>query len=889
MSSAAAAAAPSAATTALSPAIAAYLSWGQARLQSLGMDANGNTDAGVPSGVVPGAPLCVARPSVGEGCGLFLAREVPAGEAALLFRVPASMQFRAEHSELVASLLPPAGADTAWVRLTLALLAEWSLGPRSAWAGFLGAMPTRTDQPQFWNQRQLAQLQGCSFAPHVHFFDLRHEYESKVLPWLEEHGAKLGMFAKSNCSFDRFSLVTGWIISRAFRPACTPDIGPVMLPLVDLFNTTSMALEEDPAALADAQAGETGPFHRRVNCSVRWVAGGERGDDFANPVLLIHTLPSPTPLRKGQQLFLPYGSQPLGTADLLVRYGFVEGRYPQSENPHDGVGLSPAEIVAQLRGGGATSGPRGAAALTAPAEATEDQEARALHRKHKEQKEQKRKKQQEEEQRATEETSRRKGGAASNTTTPKKGGKRGGAAAAAAAAAAADESSDDDDESDSDGSDASGSSQLLDALSDLASSLPVESFVLPANGEPPARLLQFIGVVLGLVDGARFKTWLEGDAARARARATRELERNKRQAIGGGSDPPPPAEPAAAASPSADIIDEQRPVSPCPSPSSAIGGLTMAGAGNGAGTAAAASTTAAAAASSATSSASEPAQALELMRSSADVLEALFFLYHSLLGDYATTLEEDDRLLTFFEQREETRVKEWKEAQKVDAAAPAAANTSVSKKTKKSTSVASSSAASSFSAAAASSASSPPPDAGADQVRLLLALRARMSEKRVLYRALEWVQQRLASLAAESMDDGGSEHVEDAEEEEAAAAAAAASHDDQDEDDDDEANQADHPDPNILSPSLFKMLASQKRPLPDSARSSRRGSGKASAGAEAEAADDEEGVEVQHTSAAAADDDDAVADAAAAAATPIRFTYTKSTSRDSHARKKRRG
>jgi len=874
---------------ALPAPLRSYLSWGRTRLASLGLLSDEEPSI---EGAVPGAPLCVARRGPGgEGFGLYLARDIPESEgAALLFRVPVAMQFRPEHS-VVASALPPASEETAWVRTTIALLAEWALGERSAWAGFFAGMPQRTDQVQFWSDEQKAQLQGCSFfeGGRSEFFDLDHEYCSKILPWLSKHGATFGLSAREggNCSFARFALVTGWMISRAFRPSCSPEQGPVLMPLVDLTNTTSLEMEEDASAgvrigdEADDDGGEQGPFHRKINCTVRWVAGGEKGDDLSAPVLLIHTLPASKlgmPLRKGQQLFLPYGSAPLGSADLLVRYGFVEGTYPKSENPHDCVSLSPSEIVAQLQGGGPTGGPRGPAALTAPAEATEDEEARALHRlKHE------RRKQQEAEAAAEEAAAieadaqddddeespspaRRgrgatKGKQAASGSAKKNGtkqatpqrqqqaSKRAGAkgAAAAAVAAASDSGNDSDD---SEGSAASGSSLLFDSLSELASSLPLEAFIIPSSGAPPDRLVQFVGVVLGIVDGEEFKGWLEGDAQGERDKAKRELERNKTEAMEGGgkTDPPPPA------------AEEAAQQQPCPSPSAAIGGLSVSSSedprGRAAGAfafgkdaASAAASASAAAASSpvaASASAMDSASSAALQRalSSPDVLEALFFLYHSLLAGYATTLQEDDKLLEFFGQQQ----KEKDAAGTTSSAAAAATKRggkAASKKKKQQVASAS---------ASVPEADAEEDEASADRVRLLLAIRVRMSEKRVLYRALDWVQRRLVALASSADDD--EDNAEMGSDEDASDAA--------EEEDEDEV------DPTLTSPRLFKFMPqsqSQKRPLP---AFSAAGAGAKAAGDEAE----EEEAAVAH----AGD---------AAATTPIRFTYTKGSS--SHARKKRRG
>jgi hypothetical protein len=107
-----------------------------------------------------------------------------------------------------------------------------------------------------------------------------------------------------------------------------------------------------------------------------------------------------------------------------------------------------------------------------------------------------------------------------------------------------------------------------------------------------------------------------------------------------------------------------------------------------------------------------------------------------------------------------------------------------------------------------------------------LALHARMAEKRIIYRALDNVKRRLAELAANMVDvDTDADAEADKPDNSAAAAASlcvdpsaavAAAMDSADESDTDLG--ADHPDPNILSPSLYRMLAAQKRPSQDEAQ-----------------------------------------------------------------------
>ena len=685
----ASAATATAAAAPLPAVIQSYLDWGRARLLALGLADGGGASAG--SAVVAGAPLCAARVLPGEGCGLVLTRDLPAGSH-LLFRAPGGLQFRAEHSA-VAPLLPPVSESTAWLRMALALLYERHLGAASPFAPFIAAMPSRNDQPMFWSQPQLDQLQGCTFLPNIHFFDFDRDYETKVLPWLHNNGKKAGGMTPRNCSVEDFCLVNGWIISRAFRPKCAPTMGPVMMPIIDLLNTTSLQLDD-----------VGGGFHRRINTSVDWVGGGKDGSDLNDPTLVIRTLPSAGPLKQGQQLYLPYGSSSLGNSDLLIRYGFTEGR-PLSDNPHDTVSLDARRIV-QLLEGGDSEGAE-AHALTNPAEASEEEEARALHRKHTEAREAKAKV--------------KAKGAAGALRTPKGKGKN--SAPAAAAAVAID---DNDSDNESCGSAASGDSSALTAHLDLVSRLPFESFQLGADGSLPDRLLQFVAVLLGAEDGDAFLRACEADAEKQRIDTQRELQQSGQEQ----------AQASAAAA-------------------------------NGA--------AAAGAAASASSSASPPVLS---GLSSADVLESLFFVFHHLLGCYATTLEDDVKLLDFFTRQRGTS----------------------------------------------------PAEPSENARRMELALHARIAEKRIIYRALDNVKRRLAELAANMVDvDPDADAEADQTDNSAAAgassaaslcvdpsAAVAAAMDSADESDTDLG--AEHPDPNILSPSLYRMLAAQKRPSQDEAQ-----------------------------------------------------------------------
>lgn len=240
-----------------------------------------------------------------------------------------------------------------WLALVLMILHELSLGDRSQYHGYLSSLPSRIDVPMVWTSHQMSFLNGCSFLPRARFFDLRHDFESIVVPLVRAHPA---LFPPKTCTFETFARANSWILSRAFRPRVGESRAPCLLPLIDLCNTTSLRLEPD----------ERG-HEQRINADVKWVEAD------GGPTLQVHTLPG-SRLKAGQQIYIPYGSIGLSNASLLTRYGFVEGVYPHTENESDELSLDTRMIVDLIHG-------VGGGVATSDAQ-SEEEEARAVHQKH---------------------------------------------------------------------------------------------------------------------------------------------------------------------------------------------------------------------------------------------------------------------------------------------------------------------------------------------------------------------------------------------------------------------------------------------------------------------------------------------------------------------------
>jgi len=782
---------------------------------------------------VPGAPLVAVSPfsSAGTGTGLMLTQNVTGAHT--LIEAPPQMQFRVEDSDIF-DIVPK---DDPCLALAIVLLHELSKGRRSQWSSYLSSLPRSSEmhQPQFWSEVERMQLRGCGFWSGgrdidkdeeedededegegeetdvdgvSRFFDVEQDYEYRVRPFIERYADSHG-FDLSVCSRGNFEMCIGWILSRGFRPggaAAYPSTLPILVPIVDFFNTTSLdMLERDVmndgeqehdvqkaerqtinSAADGAIKGRGAPaaqalLHRRcINAEKVWVptpSSSSSSSSSASPglTLQIRTLPHAS-LAAGSQLFIPYGVGPLPNSALLCRYGFIEDSFPRWENEHDEVMLDAKDIVQLLRGPNATgkddedeeeegNGEDAARSTRRQAETTAQAAITPVKNAQPNNKRKRRAS-------STRSQSRDTRSTVSTPITPS---------------------------SSSSSSPVAPSSRPPPSSHEVLSILPRPYFLLPSNGLPPIQLEQFVAALLGHIPLDSFRKLVK--------EWKNEVENHRSE---------PPLMPQTDVTPVQQRSAEHVSTSPSPPP---IQHLTVS--------------------PDASSSSPDSPHSSSVSYCRLEVSQSLFLLFHHRLTCFGSSLEDDVKLRNFFQTMQQQRIRAWRAKQEER-------KELVGKNSRKD-----------GEHDASSSTSTAPPAPSTFEIRRDLALRMRMIEKRILYRAIECVSQRIRSLSA------ARDSMENAVDEKGVEPRLS------DESDDSEFNDnADNSfsmDPATVNPALYRKVNTS--------------------GAKDGAGSSDSDVHDSKTEKASTSQ---VSSASGATSTPSRFTYTKRTSTSDRPWKRRR-
>ncbi|XP_036201402.1 N-lysine methyltransferase SETD6 [Myotis myotis] len=246
--------------------------------------------------------VAVSRQGTVAGYGMVARESVQAGE--LLFAVPRAALL-SQHTCSIGGLLErERGAlqsQSGWVPLLLALLHELQ-APASPWSPYFALWPElgRLEHPMFWpegERRRLLQGTGVPEAVEKDLANIRSEYHSVVLPFMEAHP---DLFSPRVRSLELYQQLVALVMAYSFQEPLEEEDDekepnpPLMVPAADILNH-----------VADHNAN----LEYSPNC-LRMVAT--------------------QPIPKGHEIFNTYGQ--MANWQLIHMYGFAE---PYPDNTDD--------------------------------------------------------------------------------------------------------------------------------------------------------------------------------------------------------------------------------------------------------------------------------------------------------------------------------------------------------------------------------------------------------------------------------------------------------------------------------------------------------------------------------------------------------------------------
>ncbi|DBA79474.1 TPA: hypothetical protein ACH3X2_007744 [Trebouxia sp. C0005] len=118
--------------------------------------------------------------------------------------------------------------------LILSIMYEVSIGARSKWHAYLQSLPSREYLPLFWQEIELALLQGTELSGKADADRTltQEDWETNILPLI--HDARYPMLNQAGMNLDLFRVAASWVASRAF--GVDDYHGMAMVPFADLFN-----------------------------------------------------------------------------------------------------------------------------------------------------------------------------------------------------------------------------------------------------------------------------------------------------------------------------------------------------------------------------------------------------------------------------------------------------------------------------------------------------------------------------------------------------------------------------------------------------------------------------------------------------------------------------
>lgn len=227
--------------------------------------------------------------------------------------------------------------DEGWVGLILSMMWEAAIGISSKWSAYLGSLPTHFDTPMFWNDEDLAELEGTQVVEKLGRTEAEQLYREKLIPAIQ---TRPDLFPSEQIpiyySLDVYHIMGSRILSRSFNvekwdsgegeeenPAANTSRGSEMdvdAPQESEGDESAShqdeAEEEDGLGIDNLSDIAMVPIADMLNARY----GSENAKLFYEERVL--KMVTTRPIKAGEQIWNTYGDLP--NAELLRRYGHVD-------------------------------------------------------------------------------------------------------------------------------------------------------------------------------------------------------------------------------------------------------------------------------------------------------------------------------------------------------------------------------------------------------------------------------------------------------------------------------------------------------------------------------------------------------------------------------------
>ncbi|CAI2181597.1 11898_t:CDS:2 [Funneliformis geosporum] len=235
----------------------------------------------------------------------------------VLFSIPHSIVL----SEKTSSLKDLISSDefekldkvNSWFPLILCMMYESQMED-SLWKPYFDILPREFDTPMFWNEEELAELEGTNVIDKIGKIEAESQFNEHLLPIIQSNPS---IFDSNKHNLELFHCMGSLVMANAFQNKIKKDAEENNDDKVDEEKITMMPM-------ADMLNHKTGFNNARLY--------------HENELLEMTAIKKIT---KGEQIYNTYGE--LCSADLLRKYGFVD-----ENNIHDIVELNGQFVVDTL-------------------------------------------------------------------------------------------------------------------------------------------------------------------------------------------------------------------------------------------------------------------------------------------------------------------------------------------------------------------------------------------------------------------------------------------------------------------------------------------------------------------------------------------------------------
>ncbi|KAF8070798.1 hypothetical protein FPV67DRAFT_1488737, partial [Lyophyllum atratum] len=294
------------------------------------------------------------------GRGVVALKDIPEGH--ILFTIPRSLTLSTRTSSLPSRFGPEAWKnmklDQGWTGLILCMMWETATGISSKWSEYFATLPTNFHTPMFWNEDDLAELNGTSVVAKLGREEAELSYTTKLLPAIRSRPDIFPPEKVEHYSLENYHLMGSRILSRSFTvekwdtgegeddldaptnsrsdemDVDSPDGPEVSDGNIDqLFESRhSEAEEEEDEDENDSSDTAMVPMADMLNA--RYGSENAKLFDEEHELRMVST----KPIKAGEQIWNTYGDLP--NSELLRRYGHVD----LLPLPQGGTG-SPGDVV----------------------------------------------------------------------------------------------------------------------------------------------------------------------------------------------------------------------------------------------------------------------------------------------------------------------------------------------------------------------------------------------------------------------------------------------------------------------------------------------------------------------------------------------------------------